>query len=313
MLRKGEIKARIDDALIAAWNVRQRLAYRTAPAGLKRILRANAGLKDAYRGHRCFILGNGPSLAQQDLTTLAGEHTFVVNQFIRHPQAERIDPTFYVMIDAKVESGVWGTGFLEQIGQRLPRVQLFATAAAKRYFDHQHVLTGHTVHTIHPELNFHFGFDGAWEPTGPMPCATNVTKAAFFVAAYLGFNPIYLLGIDGNGLIAQGNTHFYGRDAVASRCDATTQHQADQSAVSTQAQFESDLMAMAMGLRGWRAIADWSRRQGIDVFYANPAGIIEAFPRVSLEEVVRLRQGSHLRPGSGGHVGRATVELPRCG
>jgi len=278
-MRKGEIKGRLDDALVAAWNVRQRLVYAAAPVALKQRLRANAHLRNAYRGHRCFILGNGPSLAQQDLTALAGEHTFVVNQFIRHPQAAVIDPTFYVMIDAKVEQGVWGTAFLEDIERQLPKVQVFATAAGRQYFDDRRVLTGHTVHTIHPELNFHFGFGGSCAPTGPMPCATNVTKAAFFLAAYLGFNPIYLLGIDGNGLIAQGNTHFYGRDASA----------------TTQAQFESDLMAMSMGLRGWRAIAAWSEQQGIDVFYANPAGIIEAFPRVRLEDVVSV------------------VELPRCG
>jgi hypothetical protein len=291
-MRKGELKARIDDALVAGWNVRQRLAYAAAPGALKRALRANARLRNAHRGQRCFILGNGPSLAQQDLTTLAGEHTFVVNQFIRHPLAELIDPTFYVMIDAKVEQGTWGTEFLEQIERRLPRVQLFATAAARRFFDDHQVLSGHTVHTIHPELNFHFGFGGRWEPTGPMPCATNVTKAAFFIAAYLGFNPIYLLGIDGNGLIAQGNTHFYGREPSA----------------STQAQFESDLMAMAMGLRGWRAIAAWSRQRGIEVCSANPAGIIEAFPRVRLEDIVRHR------PGSGGQLGgHAPMELPRCG
>jgi hypothetical protein len=39
-----------------------------------------AGLKDAYRGKRCFIIGNGPSLKRTDLTKLQGEYTFGMNR-----------------------------------------------------------------------------------------------------------------------------------------------------------------------------------------------------------------------------------------
>jgi hypothetical protein len=36
--------------------------------------------KDAHRGERCFIIGNGPSLVNTDLSKLRGEHTFGMNR-----------------------------------------------------------------------------------------------------------------------------------------------------------------------------------------------------------------------------------------
>ena len=37
-------------------------------------------LKDKHKGERCFIIGNGPSLKQTDLTKLKNEYTFGLNR-----------------------------------------------------------------------------------------------------------------------------------------------------------------------------------------------------------------------------------------
>lgn len=52
-------------------------------------------LKNLYQGQRCFIIGNGPSLKQQNLTLLKNEITFVTNWFVLHPEFEKINPTYY--------------------------------------------------------------------------------------------------------------------------------------------------------------------------------------------------------------------------
>ena len=37
-------------------------------------------LHNVHRGQRCFIVGNGPSLNQTDLSLLRGEYTFTTNR-----------------------------------------------------------------------------------------------------------------------------------------------------------------------------------------------------------------------------------------
>jgi hypothetical protein len=56
-------------------------------------------LRGCGRGRRCFIIGNGPSLAQMDLEPLGGEVTFAVNGiFLMFPDLT-FRPTYYVVED----------------------------------------------------------------------------------------------------------------------------------------------------------------------------------------------------------------------
>ena len=53
-------------------------------------------LKDTQLGKRCFIIGNGPSLRQTDLTKLRGEATFGLNRiYLLFP--EMGFPTTYLL------------------------------------------------------------------------------------------------------------------------------------------------------------------------------------------------------------------------
>ncbi len=45
----------------------------------KKLLNKNKKFKNIHKGNRCFILGNGLSLKQQDLTLLKNEYVFTVN------------------------------------------------------------------------------------------------------------------------------------------------------------------------------------------------------------------------------------------
>src|SRR4051812_13425127 len=54
-------------------------------AAQKGLLQQNEKLRGCHRNQRCFVIGNGPSLAKQDLAPLAGEITFVMNAFWKHP------------------------------------------------------------------------------------------------------------------------------------------------------------------------------------------------------------------------------------
>lgn len=64
-------------------------------------------MKDIHKGKRAFILGNGPSINQQDLTLLRDEITFVANWFINHKRFRRINPTYYCVSSHEMFGG-WG-------------------------------------------------------------------------------------------------------------------------------------------------------------------------------------------------------------
>jgi hypothetical protein len=59
-------------------------------------------LKDKFKGKRCFIIGNGPSLNKCDLSLLENEYTFAVNGIFYKTKEMGFKPTFYMVEDGHV-------------------------------------------------------------------------------------------------------------------------------------------------------------------------------------------------------------------
>lgn len=59
-------------------------------------------LKDKFKGKRCFIVGNGPSLNKMDLIKLNNEYSFAVNGIFYKTDEMGYKPTFYVVEDSAV-------------------------------------------------------------------------------------------------------------------------------------------------------------------------------------------------------------------
>jgi hypothetical protein len=75
--------------------------YHTTKEG-RTSARRIAALRDAYRGKRCFIIGNGPSLRQMDLSPLRDEVTFGLNRiYLLFPELG-FSTTFLVSINRLV-------------------------------------------------------------------------------------------------------------------------------------------------------------------------------------------------------------------
>ncbi len=143
-----------------------------------------------YRGRRCFILGNGPSLKRTDLRRLRGEITFGLNRIYLLFDELGFSTTFLVSFNQHV---------LEQFhtdleGLRCPR---FFAWHARRF-----VRFGPDMHLLRslPMLGFssdpcHGVFEGC-----------TVTYVALQLAFYMGFAEVVLLGVD-HSFVSKGTPH----------------------------------------------------------------------------------------------------------
>lgn len=67
----------------------------------EKYLSDNVQLKNKYKGKRCFIIGNGPSVKKMDLQKLQGEYVFTVNQFTNSDMYTEIKPSFHLWSDER--------------------------------------------------------------------------------------------------------------------------------------------------------------------------------------------------------------------
>ena len=135
-----------------------------------------------HRGRRCFILGNGPSLRQTDLSRLRGEITFGTNRIYLMFESLGFATTYYAAVNTLV---------IEQCADEIRRLSLpkFVTWRGRRWLKNDpQALFIDTDYTGPAE------FAGA--PTGRVFEGSTVTFLALQLAYYMGCDPVILVGVD---------------------------------------------------------------------------------------------------------------------
>ncbi|MCW3837119.1 6-hydroxymethylpterin diphosphokinase MptE-like protein [Sphingomonas canadensis] len=149
-------------------------------------------LHDKYRGRRCFIMGNGPSLMKRDLTALKDEITFGANALFKHFDELGFVPTFWCQVDIS-QAEDWAD-------------ELNAARGFTKFVS----LKNSFAYALSPEVitlnsKFTTRHDDPDDPGEPMFSknaaaevyhAQTVTYVALQLAYYMGFSEVYLIGVD---------------------------------------------------------------------------------------------------------------------
>jgi hypothetical protein len=162
------------------------------PLSPKKYSEKLAGLKDKFKGERCFIIGNGPSLNLCDLTKLNKEYSFGVNGIFYKTKELGFKPYFYTVEDNHV------------VADNLEEINKFE--CKYRFFPYQY------KNTIKLDertilLPMDTGFYREHHPSYCIPrfskdisdvvyAGQSVTIMNLQIAYYLGFSEVYLIGMD---------------------------------------------------------------------------------------------------------------------
>jgi len=146
---------------------------------LRSVLRLQA-LQDRYAGQRCFIIGNGPSLKNTDLSLLRNEITFGSNRLYILFEELGFSTTFFLAFDPLV---------LEHYHRDIDRINSvkFVRTGDRHYFtlSDRFILfdQGKTLSFAH-------------NPTQGIWGGGSVTYTAMQLAFHMGFEKVILVGID---------------------------------------------------------------------------------------------------------------------
>lgn len=151
-----------------------------------------AAFRARHKGDRCFIVGNGPSLNRMDFSLLRDEITFGVNGIFYKTREVGFMPTYYVVEDSHVMRDN-----LDEIRAFRPTHRFFPSIF-------RHILR-ETDNVSYFLMN-----RGFYEPTSPnfriprfsadaserLYCGQSVTYINLQLAHYMGFQEVYLIGVD---------------------------------------------------------------------------------------------------------------------
>ena len=151
--------------------------------------------RNSHQGERCFIIGNGPSLRQTDLSRLKGEFTFGLNRiYLMFPELGFTTSCLVV-----VNELVIGQSGAEMLALPIPK---FLTWRARR-----HTPAGRSFRQDQSLMYLDTDFTGqenfSGEATRRLFEGNTVTYAAMQLAFFMGFQEAILVGVDHN-YVTQG-------------------------------------------------------------------------------------------------------------
>ncbi len=260
---------------------------------IKEILDQNKKFKNAYSGKRCFILGNGPSLKDIDLSVLADEYTFTVNQIARRKDFPSLHTNFHFWADSQ---------FFNISPDKAEDLELLE------------VMKGVSTEDNNPKVFFPYDFIGFTKKFGLDKCMdcnyfvvsdTNidslsidfsslisgfhtVVQYCIALAIYMGFSEIYLYGCENTSIIS--NIH--------AALDEDTQEYGYQISENEQKRIKNAHKNVSMTLCAesfYRTLIDYERinecckSNNIRIINCTPKSVIDSIPKMSLESVLNRK------------------------
>lgn len=222
-------------------------------------IRRLASLKDLHRGERCFIIGNGPSLKQTDLTRLKGEATFGMNRIYLGFPEMGFETTYFLTINSLV---------IEQCAEdiralKMPRfISWRSRDLIGRAPDLNFLHTTYTVPAFAPDARGRL-----WE-------GGTVTYVALQLAYHMGFKQAILIGVD-HSYSAQGKPN----TTVVSQGEDRDHFHSNYFGKG----FRWQLPDLETSERSYRMARQAYEEAGREVLDATVGGCLTVFPKVAYD------------------------------
>ena len=222
-------------------------------------IRLLSEMKDAHRGERCFIIGNGPSLKQTDLSQLHNEYTFGTNRIYMMFPDLGFTTSYYVSVNSLV---------IEQCAEdirSLPIPKFLSWRSHNLIQPTEDMVFLHTTYT---------GPLFAQDVRSRMWEGATVTYVTLQLAYHMGFEQVILIGVD----------HSY---STAGKPNTTVTSQGDDpnhfNARYFGKGFRWQLPDLDTSERGYIMARDAYAQDGRHVVDATIGGKLTIFPKVDYE------------------------------
>ena len=251
------------------------------------LLRQNRVLKNKHKGARCFILGSAPSINNIDLSLLKDEITFPLNNFYVHPKFKELISgsglQYYMIapIHPPQSTSQW-LEWLKGIDKFVPNtvVMLFGINW-RRKLNLYKLIRENGLFTKNTIFYFFAGkfysdvlSNKSCDFSKMLISARAVSTYAVLLAMYMGFNKIYLLGVDQN-YICTKKKRFYS-DAIHNKYEHD----------SLGFDNEKLLLSTATVLRENKMLANIAKSKGVEIINLSDESILDMYKHGNISDVL---------------------------
>ena len=247
----------------------------------RKLLERNRIFKDCHRGKRAFVIGTGPSLQGQNISSLGSEITYVMSAFWKHESTKNWQPTYYCLSDPIYFDGSEQMrSFFRSLNEHIYDSTFFVPAFGRPVVREQKLLPEDKTYWLSFAGEFNTFTGSAIDFTGSIPSAMSVSQLCLMAAIYMGCSPIYLLGLDHDWLAHRNELqHFYQGYAGLESHPAVKPSLSDHS-------YRITMEAVLIVWKGYEVLKELAHRKGITILNATNGGFLDVFDRVDYRELI---------------------------
>lgn len=287
---------RIENAI---WKINRSVKY-LIDIDYRKIMLENRKYKNIYKGNRCFILGNGPSLGKEkNIDLLKDEYVFTVNQLFRSEIFNRVKPNFHVMIDYLFfelnEDDPIENDTLTRMKQlkKYEDITFVFPWRFKKKIRQQGIGNKNNIY-IDERFRVYDGYNMEVRLDKSIIVVGTVVQAAVLCAIYMGFSEIYILGCDLTDFLATYIKDDINEDNVDTRhiYSYTNAERERMRRLYDEGLNEQRLYYTYIQLRTFRIINEYCKKKEIKLYNIAQGSALDCLPRKNLNEVLGIENNS---------------------
>ena len=267
-------------------------------------VKLNKRLKNAYEGERCFILGNGPSLNDVNFSDLKEEYVFTVNQLMRRSDFEELNTNFHLWsdfnffkLDMKQQEDVELLDVMKKVNTKNNKPICFFPADVKDFVDEHGLNQELLINYFKIRLKFYEGFRCKIDYSKFVPSMSTVVHYAIFLAVYMGFSEIYLLGCDSTGIAVTIKSALKNNDERDYTYELTENEKKRMYRLLEKNSIEEYARSFWHLLMSYRVLNNYCKTRKVALYNCTSQTVIDSIPRVKLTEVLANKQVENQKRG----------------
>jgi len=247
----------------------------------RRIIARNSVFKDKYTGKRCFVIGNGPSLKNVDLSLLKGEVTIVMNYFHENSILGTWQPTVYCAADPVSSYSDNELETMRGVPKKIfPKDGYFFPISVRNLFEKKDMYPKDKTFYLAmcknlKDLNITTNEIDLTQKTFGVQ---NTAILGIILAIYMGCKEIYLLGLDHNWLAYKKislTPHFYRNLECRDKTDMTNTWK-----------YKQNIEAVLTMFREYEKIHEYAKKRNIEIINLTEGSFLDEFPQAKFEDII---------------------------
>lgn len=269
---------------------KNKFLYSRLSSEVKNILDSNIKFKNKYKGKRCFILGNGPSVNKVDFSKLENELVITVNDMVRHKDFCDLKSNFHFLVDPayfKMNKGNIGEAeFIEKTklltkNDTILFMLYYAKDIVKKY-GWQKI----NIHYFINKLYFYDNYKEKIDFSTFVPEFYGVIHYCIIFAIYLGCKEINLLGCDATNIIADLLLLTNKQADFAYAFDLSKEASDIEKKKHRSFGLEYTLYVYWKHVHTFLEMRDYCKRNGVDLYNCSEESILDCLPKRKIEDLL---------------------------